>query len=318
MAQRWKSLVARGWAIRSLPRIALPFGLACLSLAACGGVGPAASGDSGKLEGVAAENFWGSLAAQLGGDRAHVTSVISNPATDPHDYEPTAADARSLAGARLVIVNGVGYDGWASKLLSANPVSGRMVLDLGDLVGLKAGDNPHLWYSPRDVQRTIGAIVADYKRLDSAHAPYFERRRTQLERRGLAGYNRLIAAIRRRFSGVPVGASESIFAPLARGLGLRLITPNGFLNAISEGGEPTAADKAETDRQIARRQIRLWVYNSQNSTPDVKRLTAEARSVGIPVTTISETLVPASASFEDWQSRQLQTIERALASATGR
>ena len=95
-----------------------------------------------------------------------MTSVITSPATDPHDYEPTAADARTMAGAKLAIVNGIGYDPWASKLLAANPVSGRVVLDVGDLVGIKPGGNPHRWYSPTDVQRVIAAIVRDYTKLD--------------------------------------------------------------------------------------------------------------------------------------------------------
>src|SRR6266571_2591232 len=107
---------------------------------------------------VAAENFWGSLAQQLGGAHAAVTSIINNPDTDPHDYEPTAADGRTVASARNVIVNGVGYDPWASKLLSANPVSGRAVLNVGDLVGVKPGGNPHRWYSPPDVQKVIDQI----------------------------------------------------------------------------------------------------------------------------------------------------------------
>src|SRR5579864_9733615 len=115
---------------------------------------------------VAAENFWGSLAAQLGGNRVQVTSVITNPSTDPHDYEPTAVDARTLAGAELVIVNGIGYDPWAPKLLAANPVKGRLVLTVGDLVGIKPGGNPHRWYSPGDVQQMIAAIVRDYATLD--------------------------------------------------------------------------------------------------------------------------------------------------------
>jgi len=101
-------------------------------------------------------------------------------------------------------------------------------------------------------------------------------------------------------------------------LGLRLVTPPTFLKAISEGTEPTAADKTTVDRQIADGLIKVWVYNSQNSTPDVKRITDAARKRGIPVTTITETLVPASASFQDWQSRQLQALAAALAQARGR
>src|SRR5207248_5622992 len=111
---------------------------------------------NGVLQAVAAENFWGSIGSQLGGTKVHVASVITSPATDPHDYEPTAADARTIAGAQMVIVNGIGYDPWAPKLIAANPVSGRVVLDVGDLVGVRLGGNPHRWYSPTDVQRVIG------------------------------------------------------------------------------------------------------------------------------------------------------------------
>jgi zinc/manganese transport system substrate-binding protein len=290
-----------------------------LAVAGCAHARSSAGTPSGDgLRVVAAENFWGSIAAQLGGTKTDVVSVISSPATDPHDYEPTAADARTMAGARLVVVNGIGYDPWASKLIAANPVSGRIVLDVGTLLGIDAGGNPHRWYSPTDMQRVIGAIVREYDKLDPHDAGYFARQHKRFESQGLSRYKRLIASIKQRYRGVAVGASESIFAPLAQALGLRLLTPYSFLKAISEGAEPTAADKTTIDRQLARRQIKVWVYNSQNSTPDVKRITDAARKKGIPVTTITETLAPASASFQHWQSRQLQALAAALGKATGR
>ena len=290
--------------------------LAALVLAACGS--SAGAGSDGKIQVVAAENFWGSLAAQLGGDRVKVTNIIHSPGADPHDYEPTPEDARTMAEAKLAIVNGIGYDPWANKLLSANPVSGRTVLTVGDVVGVKNGGNPHRWYSPANVQQVINAIVADYKRLDRDHASYFDQQKAALESGGLARYNQLIASIKQRYSGVPVGASESIFDLLAQGLGLKLLTPPGFVNAVSEGADPTAADRSTAEQQIRDKRIKVWVFNSQNSTPDVQRLTDEARAAGIPVATVTETPTPASASFQDWQVRQLEALEKALATATGR
>ena len=287
--------------------------------AGCGGQSKrSAVAPSGVHQVVAAENFWGSIASQLGGSRVHLTSVITSPATDPHNYEPTAADARTVAGARMVIVNGIGYDPWAEKLIAANPVSGRIVLNVGDLVGIKPGGNPHRWYSPTDVRLVIDAIVQDYNKLAPKNSGYFAQQKTRFETNGLAQYKQLIATIKRKYHGEPVGASESIFAPLVQALGLKLLTPPTFLKAISEGSEPTAADKTTIDRQIAQRQIKVWVFNSQNSTPDVKRITDAARKQGIPVTTITETLVPASAGFQEWQSRQLQALAAALAQATRR
>ncbi|HEY8235101.1 MAG TPA: zinc ABC transporter substrate-binding protein [Gaiellaceae bacterium] len=287
--------------------------------AGCGGQSTSrAAAPTGVLQVVAAENFWGSIASQLGGNRVQVNSVITSPATDPHDYEPTAADARTIADTRMVVVNGIGYDPWADKLIAANPVSGRIVLNVGDLVGIKPGGNPHRWYSPPDVQLMVDSIVREYDKLDPKDSGYFAQQKTRFETKGLAQYKQLIATIQRKYSGVHVGASESIFAPLAQALGLKILTPPTFLKAISEGTEPTAADKTTIDRQIAEKQIKVWVFNSQNSTPDVKRITDAARKRGIPVTTITETLVPASASFQDWQSRQLQALAAALTQATGR
>lgn len=309
----------RGMVTASMRRILL---LAVLGLTALGaasalaGRGSTAGGETVQV--VAAENFWGSIAAQLGGDRVHVTSVIANPATDPHDYEPTAADARTFAVAQLVIVNGIGYDPWAPKLLAGNPVGGRLVLTVGDLVGIEPGGNPHRWYSPPNVQQVIAAIVADYKRLDPKGSAYYDRRRRAFERTGLAAYKQEIATIRRSYAGVAVGASESIFAPLAQALGLKLVTPASFQKAISEGTDPTAKDVSTIDRQIARREIAVWVFNSQNSTPDVQRLTDAARGKGIAVTTITETLTPAAATFQAWQVAQLRALRTALAKATGR
>ncbi|HEX3324296.1 MAG TPA: zinc ABC transporter substrate-binding protein [Solirubrobacterales bacterium] len=286
-------------------------------LAGCGGSsGSSATSFSGKLNVVAAEDFWGSIAEQLGGDQVEVTNIITNPAADPHDYEPTSEDARTMAGAQMAIVNGIGYDPWASKLIAANPSSGRTVLTVGDLLGLKEGDNPHQWYSPAPVQKVIEQITTDYKQADPGHASYFDTQQHRFETVGLAKYHSLISQIRSRYAGTPVGASESIFAALAPSLGLKLLTPTGFLDAVSEGTDPTPADKATTDSQIADRKIKAWVYNSQNATPDVQRLNDAAKAAGIPIATVTETMTPEGASFQAWQSRELEGLLAALARAS--
>jgi zinc/manganese transport system substrate-binding protein len=297
-----------------LALLAIPVGLL---LAGCGGSGSAAAAGDGKLNVVAAENFWGSIAAQLGGEEVEVTSVIDNPAADPHDYEPTSEDARTFAGAEISIVNGIGYDEWASKLLAASPDSARTEISVGDVLGLESGDNPHQWYSPTSVHAVIGAIVAAYEKALPAKRAYFEHQRQLFETKDLAEYDRLIAEVKSSYARAPVGASESIFEPLAPALGLHLITPPGFMDAVAEGTEPTPAEKATADEQIAERQIKLWVYNSQNATPDVKRLNEAAEAAGIPVATVTETMTPAAASFEQWMARELRGIAAALKEGTG-
>ena len=301
-------------------RVAPLFVCCAVLLTACGGgsVGSAGGALSGKLQVVAAENFWGSIASQLGGSKVAVQSIIVNPSTDPHSYEPTASDGVALAKSQMAIVNGIGYDAWASKLLAANPSSSRKVLDVGDLLGLVEGDNPHQWYSPSSVRRVVAQIVADYEQLDPKDSAYFDRQRTRFETQGLGEYGRLIAAIRARYAGVPVGYSESIFQPLGEALGLKLLTPYSFAKAIAEGTDVSAADKQTVDTQAQNRLIRVWVYNSQNATPDVQRVNQLARAAHIPITTITETLSPASATFEQWQVAELQNLQQALHQATGK
>ncbi len=165
---------------------------------------------------------------------------------------------------------------------------------------------------------TIAAIVADYDKLRPADAGYFSQRQEAFEHEALARYNTLIARIGRRYRGVAVGYSESIFQPLGEALGLRLLTPTSFANAIAEGGEVSARDKQTVDRQVTNREIKVWVFNSQNATPDVQRVNELARAAHIPVVTVTETLAPASATFEQWQVTQLERLQAALHAATGR
>jgi len=308
-----------------LRRLVMVFaaGTAMVAVTACatssaGHEAAGAPGGGKVIEVAASTNAWGSILAQLGGTRVHATSIISNPDTDPHDYEPTPVDGRTIAGAKLFVENGIGYDTWAAKAIAASPDSGRIVIDVGDLVGVSEGGNPHRWYSPSDVEKVADEITADLKKVDPAGATYFDSQRQAFENTGLARYHQLINDIKTTYAGTPVGASESVFVPLAMALGLDLITPAGFLKATSEGTDPSAADKAAIDHQISARTIKVYVFNSQNSTPDIAAQVSAAKKVGIPVSTVTETLSPAGASFQDWQSAQLQALQTALRAGTGR
>jgi zinc/manganese transport system substrate-binding protein len=298
--------------------VGLALGTGCSTSSEGSGGATAAAGASKKINVVAAENFWGSIATQLGGDHVSETSIITSPDTDPHAYEPTAANARTVASSQYVITNGIGYDTWTTKLLAANPVPGRQSLIVGDLVGLKEGDNPHRWYSPDDVHKVIAQITADYKKLEPADAAYFDTQKTTFENQTLGQYDQLISTIKSKYAGTPIGASESIVSPLSDSLGLKMLTPASFLKAISEGSGPTAGDKATIDQQIKGKQVKVYIYNSQNSTPDIAAQVKAAKAAGIPVATVTETLTPAGASFQQWQTTQLQGIEQALSQATGR
>lgn len=304
---------------------AVVFAAATLGIAACNSGTPSSStttssaGQGGpKLAVVASINAWGSIAAQLGGDRVQETSIITSPDTDPHDYEATAADARTVSDAKVAVVNGIGYDSWADKLMAANPNPQRTVVNVGDTVGVAEGGNPHQWYSPDSVAKVADAITAAYKKADPGDAAYFDQQHQQFLNEGLSKYHSLIADIKAKYAGTPVGASESIFSPLSDALGLNLITPPAFLKAISEGTDPSPADKATVDQQISAKAMKVYVFNSQNSTPDVQAQVGAAKRQGIPVAEVTETLTPANASFQDWQSAQLSGLADALHTATGK
>ncbi|HKC18698.1 MAG TPA: zinc ABC transporter substrate-binding protein [Candidatus Dormibacteraeota bacterium] len=290
--------------MRVLPVVGL------LAFSACVG-GPTAASNHAVVHVVAGENFWGDIASQLGGTHADVQSVVTDPNADPHEYESSANDARAFANANLVIVNGAGYDGWADKLLAANPNPGRKVLVVADLLGKRQGDNPHFWYNPDYVIKVADSITAEYRSLDSTDSSYFDAQRPAFTT-ALQPYTQRLGEIRRRFAGLPVGATESIFVYLADYLGLNLISPPEFMQAVSEGNDPPAESVVAFQNQIAQRSIKVLVYNVQTATAVTTNLKNQAVQESIPVVGFSETLEPQTLSFQEWQTNQLLALESAL------
>jgi zinc/manganese transport system substrate-binding protein len=287
-------------------------GMLTLALGGCAPAQtPGGAGESGALRVVAGENFWGSIASQLGGSRVSVTSIVTDPNADPHEYESSTADARAFAAARYVVLNGAGYDTWAQKLLDANPVSGRKVFTVAERLGKRDGDNPHFWYNPSYVEQVADQITADYTALDPAGVSYFAQQRAVFEA-ALKPYHDRITAIHARFAGRAIGSTESIFVYMAAALGLDLISPPAFMQAVSEGNDPPVSAVAQFQQQISQRQIAALVYNVQTATSVTTNLQQLATHNGIPVVGVSETVEPPTMSFQDWQAAQLGLLQQAL------
>jgi zinc/manganese transport system substrate-binding protein len=281
-----------------------------LGASACGGGTPAA-GRSGLIKVVAGQNFWGSIATQLGGSKASVQSVVTDPNADPHEYETSTNDARAFADADFVVLNGAGYDDWATRLLSANPSSHRTVLTAADMLGKKAGDNPHFWYNPDYVTRIADRITAGYRSIDPADSAYFDEQRAAFTT-ALKPYVQRIADIKAKFSGVPIVSTESIFVYMAAALGLNLISPTAFMNAVAEGNDPPASAVIEFQNQITGKQVKVLVYNVQTATAITTNIKQLASRAGVPLVGVSETLQPESSTFQDWQLAQLTALHNAL------
>ena len=275
---------------------------------ACGQPGPSAGG---PIQVVAAEGFWGSIAAQLGGSRVSVQSVVTDPNADPHEYESSAADARAFADAGVVVLNGAGYDDWGQKLLDANPAPGRQVLNVAGLLHRKVGDNPHFWYDPGYVVQVADRMTALFRSIDAAGAAYFDQRRSALAV-AFEPYLAEIATIKQQHANEPVGSTESIFVYLARALGLDLTTPPAFMDAVAQGSDPPAGAVVAFQDQITGGRLKVIVYNVQTATAVTTAVKDLAAAHHIPTVGISETLQPANASFQDWQLAQLRRLESAL------
>jgi zinc/manganese transport system substrate-binding protein len=283
-----------------------------LPLSACASSDYGAHVQSGTISVVAGENFWGSIASQIGGSHVSVTSIVTDPNADPHEYQASVATARLFATAQYVILNGAGYDTWAQQLLQANPVSGRKVMTVASLLGRHEGDNPHFWYNPQYVREVVAEIAKDYQGLDPADAAYFSQQENQFLNVSLKPYFDRIASIKAHFAGQKVGTTESIFVYMAGALGLNLITPPAFMDAVAEGNDPPAASVAQFSEQVQQKQITVLVYNVQTSTDVTNSIKLQATQAGIPVVGVSETLQPTDATFQDWQYAQLLTLENAL------
>lgn len=266
---------------------------------------------TGILQIVAAENFWGSIVSQLGGIYIHVTSIVSDPNADPHEYESNTNNAREFANANYVILNGAGYDSWGEKLLSAGSNPNRKVLIVADLLKKEKGDNPHFWYDPAYVNQAAEQMERDLIALDPADASYYEQQYHLLQSL-LGQYQNRIAIIKQQFGGAEVAATEDVFAYLARATGLNLVSPPAFTEAVAEGNDPPASSIVTFQNQLKSGRVKALVYNQQTMTPLTENIKKLAADQNIPVIPMTETIQPPDASFQDWMNAQVISLENTL------
>ena len=258
---------------------------------------------------VAAENFWGDVAKQIGGSNVAVESILSSPDQDPHLFEASTETAKSLAGAQIVIVNGVDYDPWMEKLIAANKVPARRTIVVAALVGRKSGDNPHLWYDPTYVKATAKALTSDLETIDPGHkADYDKGAAAFLEQ--LKPLDDKIADMRKRFSGFPVTASEPVFGYQAGLIGLKVHNEKYAL-AIMNNAEPSASEVAGFENDLKGHKVKAMLYNAQASEPAVQKLVDLAKANSIPVVGVSET-EPPDVNYQAWMLGQLEELDKAL------
>jgi zinc/manganese transport system substrate-binding protein len=272
-------------------------------------VSHAAFAQNTKIPVVAAENFYGDVVHQLGGDHVDVTSILSNPDQDPHLFEASPKTARALQHATFVVYNGADYDPWMAKLLGASKNAKRTVIVAADLVGKKAGDNPHLWYDPATMPAVARAVNAALVAADPAHkADYDANLATFLD--SLKPIDAKVAALRAKYTGVPVTATEPVFGYMSDAIGLSMRNPK-FQLAVMNDTEPSASDIAAFEKDLRGKQVRVLIYNSQATEALTKRMLKLAHDSGVPTVSVTET-EPAGKNFQKWMASQLDALSVAL------
>ncbi len=258
---------------------------------------------------VAAENFYGDIAGQIGGPDVVVISIMSNPDQDPHLFEISPAVGRNVSNGQIVIFNGMGYDPWMKKLLDATHSTHRRTIIVADLVGKKPGDNPHIWYDPQTMLKLAGvlsqALIAD----DPANKAGYNRRLAGFEA-SLKPLQTKIDELRLRLTGTPVTATEPVFGYMFDTLGMQ-VRNRAFQLAMMNNTEPSASDIAAFERDLRMGRVRLLVCNSQATSPTTDRLKTIAKASRIPVIGATET-EPPGMTYQGWMMSELEAIDQAL------
>ncbi len=300
-----------------------------LTLSACGGPGtsggtppPVAIGSSAgasvapvnsgpALVVLGTENFYADLLRQIGGPRVAATSLLDDPNTDPHAFEANPKAAAAVADARLVIVNGIGYDGFIQKLLGASTKPDRIVITVQELLGLKDDVNAHIWYDPGTMPKVADAVAAALAKLDPQNASYFAAQKASY----LAAFRPIdeqIAQLKANYAGAPVAFTEPVAEYLTDAIGLRVLTPKSFQEAVEQGIEPSPADVAAVRDLLTGKKVKVLLYNNQVTSPLTQNIQDLARKHGVPVVGVAETIPPNFRTFQEWMLAQLHDLGQAL------
>jgi zinc/manganese transport system substrate-binding protein len=259
---------------------------------------------------LAAQNFYGQVAEAIGGDRVRVENILISPDADPHDFEPPPSVARAVADAAVVVFNGADYDHWMEHLLESTERPERKVIEAAGLIDVKEGDNPHVWYDPRVMPAVAEAIATTLAELDPEGAADYEARR-QAYVATLAPLDAKVGAIKQRFDGTAITATEPVFGYMADALGLKMSNED-FQTAIMNETEPSAKDIAAVVDDIRDHKVKALIYNTQVTGAMTEQLLGAAREANVPVVGVTET-VPEGMSYADWMIGQLESLEKALA-----
>jgi zinc/manganese transport system substrate-binding protein len=282
--------------------------MAAVTAAACGS-GAAAPAD-GKIKVVASTDVWGSVVKAVGGDDVNVTAIIDDPTKDPHDYEVKPADTAAVAGAQLLVSNGIGYDEFFAKVVSAVG-KGKPSVVAFDVSGKQqtADTNEHLFYDLPTVKKVADKIAADLGDIDAAKKATFDA--------NAKAFDTKIDELVTRIATIPAGKKVVVTEPVANYLltagNVADATPKAFEEAVEAGTDIPVAAVAEATALISNRQVDALVNNAQTETDLTNQLKAKAATAGIPVVDVTETLPAGTTDYVGWIGKEVDALSKVLA-----
>lgn len=299
--------------VKQMVRILIVLALGA-SLAACGFAGNGRNSD-GRIIAVGAESQYANVISQIGGQYVDVSGILNNPNTDPHTFEASPSIARVIAGAGLIVQNGLGYDEFMNQLEKASSSSARHVIDVQALLGKPdSTPNPHLWYDPATMPVVAQAIADELSRIDPDHRDYFQANVATF-RREVKGWTDALAELKGAFPAAAVATTEPVADYLIDAAGLKNMTPWSFQEAVMKGSDPSPQDVATVRSLFETGRVRVFIYNVQVTDTLTQSFADLAKRNGIPVVGVYETM-PKGYDYQSWMIAETKAIQEAL--ATGR
>ncbi len=263
------------------------------------GGGGTAAGAEKKLNVVATFSILGDLTKNVGGDRIEVTTLVG-PNGDVHVYEPTPADAKAVGNADVVLVNGLGLEGWVDRLIKTSGYQGPVVVASQGVKpremaaeeleqGAKHGPlmtDPHAWQDVGNGRLYVQNIAKGLETVDPASASVYRANAEAYT----AKLSELDQWVRKEFSGIPQPKRRMItthdaFGYFGAAYGITIISPVGF----STESEASAGDIANLIKQIRREKI-TTVFLENVTDPRLMEQIAKESGVTLGGTLYSDAL----------------------------
>ncbi len=300
------------WAVRTLRTVAVALAATSLFVVAA----PRVVGASSKpalISVIGAENQYANVLGQIGGKYVSVEAILKNPNTDPHTFEASPSVAEAVSGARLVVQNGLGYDGFMNDIEAASPSSTRMVIVVQHVLDLPdSTPNPHLWYKPTTMPKVAAVMAKDLGRIDPAHRGYFDANLAVFDA-SLRPWLQAISSFKSKFHGTPVAVTEPVADYLLAAMGAKVLTPFVFQADIMNGVDPSPEDITLEDGYFTQHLVKAFCYNEQVVDALTASIRQSATNAHVPIVGVYETMPTPGFTYQRWMLAETRAITDAVA-----